>query len=66
VPIPSGPACKPARLRDAERGWYCFGACRRGGTIYDLAAPMYGYTPRGEDFVRLRTELRRVFGLEAA
>ena len=27
----------------AERGWYCFGRCRRGGTIYDLAAPLYGY-----------------------
>jgi hypothetical protein len=50
----------------AERGWYCFGACRRGGTIYDLAAPLYGYTARGEDFLRLRTELRRLFGLEGA
>jgi hypothetical protein len=50
----------------AERGWYCFGACRRGGTIYDLAAPLYGYTARGEDFLRLRTELQRLFGLEAA
>ena len=30
---------------------YCFGACRRGGTIYDLAAPLYGYTVRGEDFL---------------
>jgi hypothetical protein len=49
----------------AERGWYCFGACRRGGTIYDLAAPLYGYTARGEDFLRLRAELRRLFGLEA-
>ena len=49
----------------AERGWYCYGACRRGGTIYDLAAPLYGYTDRGEDFLRLRTELRRLFGLEA-
>ena len=49
----------------AERGWYCFGACRRGGTIYDLAAPLYGYAARGEDFLRLRTELRRLFGLEA-
>ena len=38
----------------AERGWYCFGRCRRGGTIYDLAAPLYGYDPRGEDFLRLR------------
>ena len=43
----------------AERGWYCFGACRRGGTIYDLAAPLYGYTARGDDFLRLRGELRR-------
>jgi hypothetical protein len=50
----------------AARGWYCFGACRRGGTIYDLAAPLYGYTARGEDFLRLRAELRRLFGLEAA
>jgi RepB DNA-primase from phage plasmid/CHC2 zinc finger len=50
----------------AERGWYCFGACRRGGTIYDLAAPLYGCTARGEDFLRLRVELRRLFGLETA
>jgi hypothetical protein len=47
----------------ARRGWYCFGACRRGGTIYDLAAPLLGYSPRGEDFLRLRGELRRLFGL---
>jgi hypothetical protein len=50
----------------AERGWYCFGACRRGGTIYDLAAPLYGYGARGEDFLRLRAELRRLFGLQVA
>jgi hypothetical protein len=49
----------------AERGWYCYGRCRRGGTIYDLAAPLYGYEVRGEDFRRLRAELRRVFGLES-
>jgi hypothetical protein len=50
----------------AERGWYCFGRCRRGGTIYDLAAPLYGYGARGEDFLRLRAELRSLFGLEAS
>ena len=50
----------------AERGWYCFGACRRGGTIYDIAAPLYGYTARGAGFLQLRGELRRLFGLEAA
>ena len=49
----------------AARGWYCFGHCRRGGTIYDLAAPLYGYDPRGEDFLRLRAELARLFGLQA-
>jgi hypothetical protein len=46
-----------------RRGWYCFGRCRRGGTIYDLAAPLYGYETCGEDFLRLRTELQRLFGL---
>jgi hypothetical protein len=50
----------------AARGWYCFGRCRRGGTIYDLAAPLYGYDPRGDGFLRLRDELRRLFGLDAS
>ena len=50
----------------AARGWYCFGRCRRGGTIYDLAAPLYGYDVRGENFLRLRSELRRLFGLDVA
>lgn len=44
----------------AERGWYCFG-CRRGGTIYDLAATLWGMQPRGEEFLELRTRLREVF-----
>lgn len=48
----------------AARGWYCFGRCRRGGTIYDLAAALYGYGARGEDFKRLRSELRRLFGVD--
>jgi CHC2 zinc finger len=50
----------------AQRGWYCFGRCRRGGTIYDLAAPLYGYAARGENFLRLRAQLRRMFRLEPA
>lgn len=45
------------------RGWYCYGSCRRGGTIYDLAGPLYGYKLRGESFARLRDELRRLFGV---
>ena len=49
----------------AARGWYCFGQCRRGGTIYDLAAPLYGYDLRGKDFLHLRHELRRLFQIDS-
>jgi hypothetical protein len=51
----------------AERGWYCFGRCRRGGTIYDLAAPLYfsGQSPevllRGERFIEVRERLLAMF-----
>jgi hypothetical protein len=51
----------------AERGWYCFGACRRGGTIYDLAAPLCfsGQSPevllRGERFIEVRARLMAMF-----
>ena len=38
------------------RGWFCF-SCRRGGTIYDLAAGVWGLQTRGQDFVELRTRL---------
>jgi hypothetical protein len=66
MPVPRGSARKPACLRD-RRAWLVL--LRRlpaGGTIYDLAALLYGYDARGEDFQRLRVELRRLFGLEAA
>ena len=68
VPCPFHPDRHPSlHVYDtAARGWYCFGRCRRGGTIYDLAAPLYGYDPRGENFLRLRSELRRLFGLDVA
>lgn len=48
-----------------ERGWYCFGRCGRGGTIYDLAAPLFGYATTGSQFLQLQGELCRLFGLEA-
>jgi hypothetical protein len=38
------------------RGWFCF-SCRRGGTIYDLAAAVWGIQTRGRDFVDLRARL---------
>jgi hypothetical protein len=44
----------------AEQGWYCFG-CGRGGSIYDLAAELYGLPARGRGFVRLRALLQQRF-----
>jgi hypothetical protein len=38
------------------RGWCCF-SCRRGGTIYDLAAAVWGVETRGRAFVELRRRL---------
>jgi RepB DNA-primase from phage plasmid/CHC2 zinc finger len=43
-----------------EQGWYCFG-CGRGGSIYDLAAELYGLLPRGRGFLRLRVLLEQRF-----
>jgi hypothetical protein len=38
--------------------FYCFGAsCRRGGTIFDFAAHLWGITPRGRGFIELRERL---------
>lgn len=68
VPCPFHPDRHP-RLHvyhTPARDWYCFGRCRRGGTIYDLAAPLYVHDPNGHDFQRLRDQLRRLFGLDAA
>ena len=48
-----------------ERGWYCFG-CGRGGSIFDLAAELYGLSTRGREFVELRRRLlRRARGMGA-
>jgi hypothetical protein len=44
--------------------FYCFG-CRRGGTIYDFAAHLYGVAPRGEEFFELRNRLTAQFGIQA-
>ncbi len=41
---------------DPDRGWTCFG-CGLGGTIIDFGAALYGLTPRGHEFHRLRRRL---------
>jgi hypothetical protein len=40
----------------AARGWCCF-SCGRGGSIYDLAAALWGIGTRGREFVKLRRSL---------
>ena len=45
---------------EPERGWYCFG-CRRGGSIYDLAALLSDRSTRGPGFRELRRELELLF-----
>lgn len=42
---------------DPARGWYCY-SCRRGGSIYDLAAELWGRDPRGREFLKLRSDLQ--------
>jgi hypothetical protein len=45
------------------RGWCCF-SCRRGGTIYDLAAGVWGLETRGHEFVELRRRLAAQYARE--
>lgn len=49
---------------DAARGWYCFG-CRRGGTVYDLAAALWGRPLRGKGFLELRRDVQARLDLAA-
>ena len=46
-----------------EHDWYCYGACRTGGSIYDLGALLYGLGTRGQDFLKLRQRLAEDLGL---
>jgi len=44
--------------------FYCFGArCRKGGTIFDFAALLWGTSTREQDFLELRRRLARTFRL---
>jgi hypothetical protein len=40
----------------AAQDWHCF-SCRRGGSVYDLAAPLWDIEPRGQAFLLLRQRL---------
>jgi hypothetical protein len=40
-----------------DHGWYCFGACHTGGSIYDFGALLFGLDARGHQFLALRQRL---------
>ncbi len=40
-----------------DGSWYCFGACRAGGSLYDFAARLWGLDTKGADFIELRRRL---------
>jgi hypothetical protein len=43
--------------------FYCFGArCKKGGTIFDFAASLWGTGTRAQDFLDLRRRLAATFG----
>jgi len=62
VRCPFHPDRTPSLQVYPDGGFYCFG-CRRGGTIFDFAAHLWGITPRQRGFVELRSRLAGVFSL---
>ncbi len=41
----------------AHEGWFCFGACSRGGDVYDFGSRLWGLRTSGRAFVELRARL---------
>jgi hypothetical protein len=37
--------------------WYCYGACRAGGSVYDFASRWWGIDTKGPSFLELRDRL---------
>jgi hypothetical protein len=51
----------------AQRGWRCYGRCARGGTIYDLAALVWGLDisrPQHRDYLEVKRRLTELFSGE--
>ncbi|HWJ49609.1 MAG TPA: DNA-primase RepB domain-containing protein [Solirubrobacteraceae bacterium] len=47
-----------------DGSFYCYGrACRKGGTIFDFAAALWGLATKEEDFLELRERLATQFAL---
>ena len=55
------PSCRV--YAEPERGWYCHG-CHIGGSVYDLAATLWGLETRGDEFRLLRARIARALLME--
>lgn len=64
-PLPDHQGSNPQSFQVGENGWRCF-ACGKSGTVYDLAAILWGIQPRGQGFVEIHKRLRHIFALGAA
>jgi hypothetical protein len=60
VRCPFHPDRTPSLQLYADGGFFCFG-CRRGGSIFDFAAHLWGITPREQGFTELRSRLTTLF-----
>jgi hypothetical protein len=45
--------------------WYCYGACKAGGSIFDFASRLWLTGTKGAAFLKLRTRLARELGIGA-
>lgn len=66
LPDHEGERNRPSlRVYEATNTWYCWG-CHRGGTIFDLAAGLWGIEPRGKGFLEIKRRLAERFGMRPA
>ena len=55
--------CHPSLHLYPDGSWYCYGACRTGGSIYDFASRMWSIPTKGRAFVELRERLVEALNL---
>jgi DNA primase len=49
----------------SDGSWYCFGACKAGGSIFDFASRVFGLETKGRVFLELRARLADELGIIA-
>lgn len=57
IPCPFHDDRTPSLQLYDDGTWYCYGACRAGGSIYDFGSRLWGIAPKGASFLELRDRL---------